>query len=342
MINQDNLVRQKFLLGLSLSEISFIYFIIILLVSLTYISDYKKKNERLKTKNQEISDKIKIYIIDSEARIAVLEERLGLSKEESKRSLNARTMDVRKIRNEMNILKIDREKLEKINKKREKLKLDNMSLIVILEEFSEIMRQLELYGSVNDTVDDKISDLLASSNKQAQQKIIIENLKNDFKEYKENKLDKKVEGDRHGPPPCFFQFNEKSNYADKKSSDYMYIVSIHVKDYELKKAWLPKDQKSMEDIWQSMAKHGDIYKKSNALSNEKFRLNKEEFKRFGAIIFKHAEENNCKHHVKLCDKISNKKNVTVDELKALAPNRLIVENYFYKKEESLESKACIN
>ena len=57
MTPDDNSVRQKFLLGLTLSEISFIYFIIILLISLSYIKEYQEKKEdiiqELKTKIEE-------------------------------------------------------------------------------------------------------------------------------------------------------------------------------------------------------------------------------------------------------------------------------------------------
>ena len=328
MIDNENSVRQKFLLGLSLSEISFIYFIIILLISLNYISDYKKKNEEISNER----DELKVHIVDSEALIAKLQGELGMSKEERERSLKDRRMDVRKIKDEMNILKKDKEKLDKLIKKKEKLKLDNMTLIVILEEFSEIMKQLELYGSDNDPVDAKISNLIASSDKQVRQKSIIEKLEKDLKESKARNLDKKVAGDRHGPPPCFFTLSEKSKYADKKKSDYMYDVSINVNYFDLKPVWKSKDNESMKSLWKLLKKEKDIYKKSFALSRNSFRLNKEQFGRLGSIFNDHAEKNDCKHYVRIIDKITNNPNSTKADLKIYKENRLWVENNFYKYE----------
>ena len=54
MTPDDNSVRQKFLLGLTLSEISFIYFIIILLISLSYIKEYQEEKKDLVNKNTKL------------------------------------------------------------------------------------------------------------------------------------------------------------------------------------------------------------------------------------------------------------------------------------------------
>ena len=97
----------------------------------------------------------------------------------------------------------------------------------------------------------------------------------------------------------------------------------------------PKDNESMKTIWKRLKKEKDIYKKSFALSRNSFRLNKDQFARFGAIIDDHAEENDCKHYVRIIDKITNNPKTTIEDLKKLAPNRLFVERYFYKYEVPL-------
>ena len=51
---------------------------------------------------------------------------------------------------------------------------------------------------------------------------------------------------------------------------------------------------------------------------------------------KHAEENDCKHYVRIIDKITNNPNITIDDLKKLPPNRRFVETYFYKYEVPLK------
>ena len=74
MIQEENIVRQKFLFGLTLSEISFIYFIIILLLSLFYIDEYKKKTDNLE---DDIRDN-EATILQFELRINELEDELGI------------------------------------------------------------------------------------------------------------------------------------------------------------------------------------------------------------------------------------------------------------------------
>ena len=116
----------------------------------------------------------------------------------------------------------------------------------------------------------------------------------------------------------------------------MYNVSINVNNFDLKPVWKAKDSESMKTIWKHLEKEKDIYKKSFALSRNSFRLNKDEFARFGSIIDKHAEENDCKHYVRIIDKITNNPNITIDDLKKLPPNRRFVETYFYKYEVPLK------
>ena len=143
-------------------------------------------------------------------------------------------------------------------------------------------------------------------------------------------------GDRHGPPPCFFTISEKSKWKDKKKEDFMYNVSINVNNFDLRPVWKTKDSESMKTIWKRLEKEKDIYKKSFALSRNSFRLNKDQFARFGTIIKNHSKENDCKHYVRLIDKITNNPNTTIEDLKKLAPNRLFVETYFYKYEVPLK------
>ena len=137
-------------------------------------------------------------------------------------------------------------------------------------------------------------------------------------------------GDRHGPSPCFFTISEEVRWKDKKKVDYMYNVSINVNNFDLKPVWKTKDSESMKTIWKRLEKEKDIYKKSFALSRNSFRLNKDQFARFGTIIKNHSKENDCNHYVRLIDKITNNPNTTIEDLKKLAPNQLLLERYFYK------------
>ena len=232
-------------------------------------------------------------------------------------------------------LKIAKEKYDKILEKHEDLKLgkDNMTPIGILEKFSEIKKQLEEFGTDNDSVDDKISDLVANASKYDSQ---IEKLEKDLELAKKETTDKKGKGDRHGPPPCFFTISEKSKWKDKKKEDFMYNVSINANNFDLRPVWKTKDSESMKTIWKRLEKEKDIYKKSFALSRNSFRLNKDQFARFGTIIINHSKENDCNHYVRLIDKITNNPNTTIEDLKKLAPNRLLVETYFYKYEVPLK------
>ena len=331
MTPDDNSVRQKFLLGLTLSEISFIYFIIILLISLSYIKEYQEEKKDIVNENTKLLSDLK----SADIRIEELSKSLGLTEEEMERDFLDREMDRKKFEEEMKNLRIAKEKYDEILEKQEDLKLDkdNMTPIGILEKFSEIKEELEQFGTDNDSVDDKISDLVANASKYDSQ---IEKLEKDLELAKKETTDKKGKGDRHGPPPCFFTISEKSKWKDKKKEDFMYNVSINVNNFDLRPVWKTKDSESMKTIWKRLEKEKDIYKKSFALSRNSFRLNKDQFARFGTIIINHSKENDCNHYVRLIDKITNNPNTTIEDLKKLAPNRLLVETYFYKYEVPLK------
>jgi len=331
MTPDDNSVRQKFLLGLTLSEISFIYFIIILLISLSYIKEYQEEKKDIVNENTKLLSDLK----SADIRIEELSKSLGLTEEEIERDFLDREMDRKKFEEEMKNLRIAKEKYDEILEKQEDLKLDkdNMTPIGILEKFSEIKEELEQFGTDNDSVDDKISDLVANASKYDSQ---IEKLEKDLELAKKETTDKKGKGDRHGPPPCFFTISEKSKWKDKKKEDFMYNVSINVNNFDLRPVWKTKDSESMKTIWKRLEKEKDIYKKSFALSRNSFRLNKDQFARFGTIIINHSKENDCNHYVRLIDKITNNPNTTIEDLKKLAPNRLLVETYFYKYEVPLK------
>ena len=341
MTPDDNSVRQKFLLGLTLSEISFIYFIIILLISLSYIIDNKKEEKERVAEVEKLADKndnLRAKLDVAYEFIEELQDRLGLSEKEKQREFQDREMDRRQFEEENKNLRIAKEKYDEILAKQEDLKLDkdNMTPIGILEKFSEIKKQLEEFGTDNDSVDDKISDLVANASKYDSQKEELEKLEKDLELAKKETTDKKGKGDRHGPPPCFFTISEKSKWKDKKKEDFMYNVSINVNNFDLRPVWKTKDSESMKTIWKRLEKEKDIYKKSFALSRNSFRLNKDQFARFGTIIKNHSKENDCNHYVRLIDKITNNPNTTIEDLKKLAPNRLLVETYFYKYEVPLK------
>ena len=97
----------------------------------------------------------------------------------------------------MKNLRIAKEKYDEILEKQEDLKLDkdNMTLIGILEEFSDIKEELEQYGTDNDSVDDKISDLVAKSEKYESNKEELEKLEKDLELARKETTEKKGEGD---------------------------------------------------------------------------------------------------------------------------------------------------
>jgi len=335
MTPDDNSVRQKFLLGLTLSEISFIYFIIILLISLSYFIDYKKEEkervaevEKLKEENSSLKDRI----LSDDELINDLQNLLGLSEKEKERNFHDREMDRRKFKEEQKKLRIAKEKYDKILEKQEDLKLDkdNMNPIGILEKFSEIKKQLEEFGTDNDSVDDKISDLVANASKYDSQKEELEKLEKDLEIFKKDD-DKKGEGDGHGPPPCFFTLTETSKRTDKKKEDYMYKIYVHKNKFVMEPNWKEKDKGQMEEIWKLIKADKVLYSKSRASSRKKFTLSIQEFDKFGKIIKDHGEANKCKHHAVVERSFKVKKDGVPDGMAYMAwdENFKIIDDYFY-------------
>jgi len=335
MTPDDNSVRQKFLLGLTLSEISFIYFIIILLISLSYFIDYKKEKkvivaevEKLKEENSSLKGEI----LSADILINDLQDLLGLSEKEKERNFHDREMDRRKFKEEQKKLKIAKEKYDKILEKQEDLKLDkdNMNPIGILEKFSEIKKQLEEFGTDNDSVDEKISDLVANASKYDSQKEELEKLEKDLEIFKKDD-DKKGEGYGHGPPPCFFTVSEESKRLDKKREDYMYKIYVHKNKFVMEPNWKEKDKEQMKEIWNLIKVEKVLYKKSSASSRKKFTLSIKEFDKFGEIIFQHGEANECKHHAVVERSFKVKKDGVPDGMAYMAwdENFKIIDDYFY-------------
>ena len=116
MTPDDNSIRQKFLLGLTLSEISFIYFIIILLISLSYIIDYRKEEKERIAEVDKLADKndnLQASLDVAYEEIDNLSNRLGLSEEEMERDFQDREMDRRKFEEKMKNLRIAKENMTK-------------------------------------------------------------------------------------------------------------------------------------------------------------------------------------------------------------------------------------
>ena len=361
MIDQDNLVRKKFLLGLSLSEIAFIYFIIILLVSLSHISNVKKDKRRI----SEELDNLTTQSVADNKYIVYLQTQLGFSEEEQKRAFAERQIDLNKLKKEVYAYKSQIEDLDKI---KEKLELDNMTLIVILNEFSEMMKQLEKYGSDNDPIDDKISDLLASSEKFSEIMKQLEKYGSDndpiddkisdllasSEEFSEimkqlekygsdndpidDKIsdllassNKKGDGDGHGPAPCFFSISEENKRTDKKKADYMYKIQVDKKRYVIEPIWKKKDKENMEEIWNLIKEDKDLYKLSSASSRKRFSISLNDFDKLGKIIFEHGEANECKHHavVERGFKLNVNGAPDGEAYRTWDNNYKIIDNYFY-------------
>ena len=326
MTPDDNSVRQKFLLGLTLSEISFIYFIIILLISLSYIKEYQEEKKDIVNENTKLLSDLK----SADIRIEELSKSLGLTEEEIERDFLDREMDRKKFEEEMKNLRIAKEKYDEILEKQEDLKLDkdNMTPIGILEKFSEIMEELEQFGTDNDSVDDKISDLVANASKYDSQ---IEKLEKDLELAKKETTDKKGEGDGHGPPPCFFTVSVESNRLDKKKEDYMYKIYVHKNKFVMEPNWKAKDKEQMEEIWNLIKVDKVLYSKSRASSRKKFTLSIQEFDKFGKIIKDHGEANKCKHHAVVERSFKVKKDGVPDGMAYMAwdENFKIIDDYFY-------------
>ena len=96
--------------------------------------------------------------------------------------------------------------------------------------------------------------MVANASKYDSQKEKLEKLEKDLELAKKETTDKKGEGDRHGPPPCFFTISEKVKWKDKKKEDYMYNVSINTNNFDLKPVWKAKDSASMKTIWKRLEK----------------------------------------------------------------------------------------
>ena len=307
MIIEENIVRQKFLMGMSLSEISFIYFMLLLIISLYSIYDFKSKISKLeaslKSSMNEQEDTTLIeertkYIKDEIGKL------LGLSQADIDKEFT-RLVDVSKIKLKKTIKHKNKEvlelkqKLDEINNTKEEFKLKDLKFEEIFEQFSEIRRELKLDSLNNDQVKKEIRGLKDQKKQLASTKNNLNKANREIERFKIREEYIKSKGKGLELPPCFIK---KSSQTNKLQPDFMYEIEIHPTKYKIKSIWKEKHLERMKQI------PGAIF--SGILT-----LKKNDFPTLGEKILDDAKKHKCNHWAISVDKTGESKKIWKANLK---------------------------
>ena len=320
--------RSEFLLGISLSEIAFIFFILLLLITVYWIKGKNKeiqiKNERIKNIETEIQE-MNIVLEKNKKYLAEIQNEMGISKEEVI-DFQTKLVNISKLENEISILKEEVNDYNEIKNEFIEIELNHENLKNILKQYqsfkdvfdldesklkemenayelnTEIEQQLiEIDDITKENVDDfnDVKKIISKQNEKIEE-LKFDNLKSLTRlNYLKNKIGTGLWDD----PPCFISKENKSQY--------IYKVEIYDDYFVVSGAWENERDKQVKDI-------------PGAYIKQRTYLKINEFKVLGSKLKKNAKENQCHHYVKVVDKTTNDKNIWKKNLS-------ILEQYFYKR-----------
>ncbi len=261
--------RNEFILGLSLSELAFLYFMLLLLISLFMMKEHKVKIDE----RDETIDQQNIVIT-------------GLKREDF--DPHTWMVDIKNLKDKVIDLNEDNKQLKKDLESKGSNKYDTV------KNFSKFFEKLNLDGLDDQQLESKLNEFAGV--KEQAVKLIEQNLALYKKVLKtEKKLEKGWD-----KFPCFYYIDKKKNVEERPK--YIYDVEIYNYRYGITPTWMknlgPKERKNYI---------GRI--KGAPKSNTKLMMNPKEFVAFGKKhkIDGEKKEYDCRHHVRVWDKTSNDK-----------------------------------
>ena len=308
--------RNEFLLGISLSEISFIFFMLLVLISLHSVNQHKKE---LETTTRELAETKKELRVTQEA----LRDTTNLFTE-NKEALEKSETELKKVKKERNFYKEAAEIQAKIiqeDKKHIKELLSNLGLSKSeIEDFQtklvnvrKLKQEIYVLKKENDQIkkdrkEYKLTDLKFNE--------IFKQFSEIRNELKSAGLDgaqvsrmikkyDKSKGKGFDVPPCFIRTTINVNKKSVEKADYMYNIDVHESHFVIKQAWKEKFRERMVNM-------GAIFSGRITFNN---------FADLGNKILSDAKKHKCRHFVRVYDK-------TGDSKKIWKTNTKMLKNYF--------------
>ena len=306
--------RNEFLLGISLSEISFIFFMLMVLISLHSIDQLKKDIE---STTRELAETKKALVTQEVLRDT---NKLFI---ENKKELDKSKKELIKAEKERDFYKDASEKQAKIiqeDKKYIKSFLSNLGLSK--SEIKEFQTKLVNVSKLKHEIYVLKKEKDQIKKDQKEYKLTELNINEIFKQYSEirNELKSagldgaqvsrmikkydKSKGKGFDVHPCFI----RTIMVNKKSvekADYMYNVDVHESHFVIKQAWKEKFRERMVNM-------GAIFSGRITFNN---------FADLGNKILSDAKKHKCRHFVRVYDK-------TGDSKKIWKANTKMLKNYF--------------
>ena len=302
--------RNAFILGLSLSELAFLYFMLLLLISLFMMKDHEIK---IKDKDNKIEKQVLQIFKDTRT----IENQKTVIEGLQRADFDHKTwlVDINNLEEKNYILK---DKNKKLKKQLTEVRKDDSS-----EKLTKVYEKLDLKGLDDHELETKLNELLGINEQNI--KLTEENITLS-KKFKKAAISLKDGWDTY---PCFYYIDE--TYEQPERPKYIYDIEIYDNKYIVEPIWINEWQKDSGSSPKIYLTKEEKIKYSRNISGvpktkSKVVMNINEFMDFGKMHYDDGKktENNCHHNVRVWDYTSNNKMFW-------KKNFGILENYFYKQ-----------
>ena len=337
---------KSLMFNISLSEIAFIFLILILLTSLIRFKDYNNKNQDLREKNKGLQT----HIDQSKQLEQLIEKHFEGQSIKSIDDQFTKLIDISKLKSENQILEKKYKELnESISKhipnhspskidehftklgEIDKLEKENEELKRKYDESKKLLED-QFQGKTPEVLEQIISELSKSQeykkelDKLQTERNNLEEINDELKEFEKLIVDipeilkdqKKLIAENQDLKQRVQYFLNKGGFGPPpcfmdsfEKPEFIYQVQLYDTYFEIAPAWPAYRMKEVKAI-------------PNAYFEYSKFLARKEFKRYFRPVFKWSKAQKCTHYVKIMDKTS------LDAKKKYKLNLRLVEGYFYK------------
>ena len=307
--------RNEFLLGISLSEISFIFFMLLVLISLHSVNQHKKKLEsttrelaetkkELRVTQEVLRDTTKLFtenkksLKKSQKKLKEAKKERDFYKEAAEKQAKIIQQDKKYIKDLLSNLGLSKSEIKEFQTKLVNVSKLKQEIYVLKKEKDQIKKDQKEYKLTDLKINEIFKQFSEIRNELKSAGLDGAQVSRMIKKYDKSK------GKGFDDPPCFIR-TIKVNKKSVEKADYMYDVDVHESHFVIKQAWKEKFRERMVNM-------GAIFSGRITFNN---------FADLGNKILSDAKKHKCRHFVRFYDK-------TGDSKKIWKANTKMLKNYF--------------
>ena len=308
--------RNEFLLGISLSEISFIFFMLLVLISLHSVNQHKKELEsttrelaetkkELRVTQEVLRDTTKLFtenkksLKKSQKKLKEAEKERGFYKEAAEKQAKIIQEDKKLIKSLLRNLGLSKSEIKEFQTKLVNVSKLKQEIYVLKKELDQIKKDQKEYKLTELNINEIFKQFSEIRNELKSAGLDGAQVSRMIKKYDKSK------GKGFDVPPCFIRTTINVNKKSVEKADYMYNIDVHESHFVIKQAWKEKFRERMVNM-------GAIFSGRITFNN---------FADLGNKILSDAKKHKCRHFVRVYDK-------TGDSKKIWKTNTKMLKNYF--------------